>query len=68
MMPDTTPAPLAVPGREMARMLSISERSLWAVTAPRGPVPALRLNRIVRYVPADVFRALAAQQGGASNE
>lgn len=43
------PAPLAVPPPEAARMLSICERSLWALTAPRGPIPCVRLGRSVRY-------------------
>lgn len=40
-------APLLRP-RDAARILAISERSLWAMTAPRGPIPAARLGRAVR--------------------
>jgi hypothetical protein len=32
-----------------AKMLAISERSLWSLTAPRGPIPALKLGASVRY-------------------
>jgi len=42
--PTPIPDRLAVPPREAARLLSISERTLWSLTAPRGPIPALRLG------------------------
>lgn len=58
MTPDTTPAPLAVPARDAARMLSISERALWSLTAPRGPIPCVRLGRSVRYSVAALQRYL----------
>jgi len=51
-------APLAVPARDAARMLSISERALWALTAPRGPIPCVRLGRSVRYSVAALQRYL----------
>jgi len=35
--------PLAVRTREAARMLNISARTLFALTAPRGPIPAVKL-------------------------
>ncbi len=63
MTADPTAAPVAVPSRDMAKMLSISERALWSLTSPRGPVPVLRIGRSVRYVPSDVLRALATQRG-----
>jgi hypothetical protein len=37
--------------REAAARLSISERQLWAYTAPRGPIPAIRIGNCVRYSP-----------------
>ena len=66
MSSDTlTPIPdrLAVPPREAARLLSISERTLWGLTAPRGPIPAVRLGRSVRYDVAALRRWLADHQG-----
>jgi len=36
--------PLALRPREAARMLSISERTLWSMTAPRGPIPCARIG------------------------
>lgn len=35
--------------REAAKMLAISERTLWSITAPRGPLPCVRIGRSVRY-------------------
>lgn len=39
---------------EAAMALAISERSLWTLTHPRGPIPAVRIGRTVRYDPADL--------------
>jgi len=49
---DGTPVPrLLLTAREAAAVLSISERTLWTYTAPRGPIPAVRPGggRAVRY-------------------
>jgi excisionase family DNA binding protein len=47
-----------------AAALSVSERTLWTLTHPRGPIPAVRIGRSVRY-PVDALRAwIAAQQRG----
>ena len=40
--------------REAAEYLAISERSLWAITAPRGQLRAVRIGRLIRYDPLDV--------------
>jgi predicted DNA-binding transcriptional regulator AlpA len=56
------PNRLAIPAREAARLLSISERSLWALSSPRGPVPAIRLGRSVRYCVATLQEWLTSQQ------
>jgi hypothetical protein len=47
---------LLVGARDAAKMLSISERSLWALSAPRGSLPCIRVpgSRLVRYSPADL--------------
>jgi hypothetical protein len=43
-------APLLVDARTAARMLAISERSLWAATSPRGPIRCVRIGkRGIRY-------------------
>jgi len=49
MQPDTTPK-LLLSAREAARALSISERTLWGLSAPRGPIPIVRIGlKGVRY-------------------
>jgi len=40
---------LLLSAREAAKMLAISERTLWSITAPRGPLPCVRIGRVVRY-------------------
>ncbi len=35
---------LAIRPREAAKALSISARTLWGLTAPRGPIPCLRIG------------------------
>lgn len=47
MEPEVTP--LALSAREAARALAISERTLWAATQPRGPIPSVRLGNRVLY-------------------
>jgi len=53
------PAVLTV--REAAQYLRISERSLWALSTPRGVIPALRYGRAVRYRRVDLQEWLAEQ-------
>ena len=41
--------------REAASMLGgISLRNLWSLTAPRGPIPCVKLGKRVLYRPADL--------------
>jgi len=44
--------------REAARTLGISERYLWEISSPRGPVPCVRIRHAVRYDPADLKQAV----------
>ena len=44
---------------QAARALNLSERKLRELTAPRGPVPAVRLGRMIRYR-VETLRAFAA--------
>ena len=37
--------PYMIPARDAARMLSVSERTLYAMTAPRGPIASVRIGR-----------------------
>lgn len=59
---DHTP-PLALRPREAARMLGVSARLLWSLTAPRGPIPCTRIGGrggCVLYRPADLDAWLRA--------
>jgi excisionase family DNA binding protein len=62
--PDSTPSPLLLTSRDAARSLAVSERTLWGLTYPRGPIRAVRFGRAVRYS-ADTLRAwVRSQEGG----
>lgn len=54
------PGLLSVP--EAADYLSIGHRSLWSMTAPRGPIPSVRFGRAVRY-PIKGLDAFIAESG-----
>ena len=43
-MATPTVDPLALRPREAAKALGISARTLWGLTAPRGPIPCLRIG------------------------
>lgn len=55
---DVGPARLLVNPREAAKLLAISSRTLWGLTAPHGPILAVRLGRLVCYSPADLAKAI----------
>jgi hypothetical protein len=66
--PAAEPLRLLLAPREAAAALSISERTLWEMTAPRGPIRCLRLSgrgraRSIRY-PVDALRAWIESQTG----
>lgn len=41
--------PLLLKPLDASRRLGISERTLWAQTQPRGPIPCVRIGNCVRY-------------------
>ena len=51
--PNVLPLEARQPGllgaREAAEYLSIGQRKLWDMTAPRGPIPCVRIGTGVRY-------------------
>ena len=57
----TTPRLLITP-RQAGATLAISERTLWSLTAPRGPIPAVRIGRAVRYDLADLRKWINQQK------
>ena len=62
--PERSDSKLLLTPCEAAEALSICEKSLWSLTAPRGPIKCVRLGRSVRYSP-DALRAFVAQQSQA---
>jgi len=40
---------LLLKSRHASQTLGISERTLWAQTQPRGPIPCVRIGNCVRY-------------------
>lgn len=48
--------------REAARYLSIGERTLFNRTAPRGPIPAVRIGTLVRYEVSDLKNAVLSMK------
>ncbi len=55
------PAPLALRPREAAKALGIGVRLLWDQTAPRGPIPCVRLGSAVIYPVALLQTFLATE-------
>jgi hypothetical protein len=61
---------LALRPRDAAKALGISERTLWGLTAPRGPIPCLRIGHgkrlCVLYPVAELQTWLSrhAEKGG----
>lgn len=70
MTTESTSSPLALRPREAAKALGVSSRTLWDLTAPRGPIPCVRVGAGKRQsvlYPVEVLRAWladAARQGG----
>jgi hypothetical protein len=65
----TGPLRLLLTPPEAAAALAVSERTLWALTYPRGPIPVVRIpdTRTVRYSMAALQEFIqTAQEGGRS--
>jgi predicted DNA-binding transcriptional regulator AlpA len=59
----TAREPLLVTSRQAARLLSISEKTLWSLSSPRGPIPTVRVGvRSVRYSVASLRDWVSGQQ------
>lgn len=63
--PDAIITPLALRPSEAAKALGLSARTLWGLTAPRGPIPCVRVGhgkrRTVLYPVADLRAWLSRQ-------
>jgi excisionase family DNA binding protein len=56
-----TPRLLLTP-RQAAEALGFSERKLWSLTSPRGPIPCVRIGKSVRYSVAALEAWVEQQQ------
>jgi predicted DNA-binding transcriptional regulator AlpA len=57
----TTPQRL-LKRRAAAATLSVSERTLFSLSYPRGPIPVVRVGRSVRYDPRDLEEWIQASK------
>lgn len=55
---------LLVSAHDAARMLNISERTLWSVTTPRGTLVCVRIGSRVLYSPESLRSWIAAKANG----
>jgi len=53
--------PMSVSRRDAARMLGVSEGTLWNHSQPRGPIPCSRIGGRVLYV-VDLLRRFLEEQ------
>lgn len=56
-----SPGSLSLRPRAAAKALGIGERLLWDLTAPRGPIPCVRLGTCVLYPVLGLQEWLAAE-------
>lgn len=62
-MTDNSTARLLLTSREAAKALAVSERTLWQLTAPRGPILSIRVGkRGVRYSLSTLTKWIESQQ------
>ena len=64
--PPPHPAPLSadvllIAARDAARLLAVSERTLWSITAPRGSLPCVRIGARVLYSRSALVEWIAAE-------
>ena len=56
--PERDPAAVMT-SRQAAKYLSVGERTMWKLTAPRGPIPSVRMGRVIRFRVKDLDDYLA---------
>lgn len=64
----TSPPAALLSARDAAKALAVSPRTLWTISAPRGPLPVVKIGTRCLYDPADLAKYIEAQKkkGGAS--
>lgn len=60
-LPSPPAQPLLVDSRTAARLLSVSPRTVFSMTAA-GELPCVRLGRLVRYALADLERVIDSRR------
>ena len=54
-----TPDPVLLTAAEAAKLLHCSQRTVWTLSAPRGPLPVIRITeRCIRYEKGDLLEFL----------
>jgi excisionase family DNA binding protein len=48
--------------KEAAKQLGVSEKTLWSISAPRGPLPTVHIGSRVLYDPADLQRFIESRK------
>ena len=61
MVKPATPS-LLVTSKQAAEMLGVSSRTVWSMTAPRGPLQSVRLGSAVRYDVQHIVSAIASMK------
>jgi predicted DNA-binding transcriptional regulator AlpA len=61
-VPTPATASLLVTSKQAAEMLGVSSRTVWGMTAPRGPLQSVRLGSAVRYDVEDLASAIASMK------
>ena len=56
---------LLLSNRQAADVLSVSPRTLWGLTSPRGPIPCIKIGNRVLY-PYEALREWVAKNIGQS--
>ncbi|MBL8760808.1 MAG: helix-turn-helix domain-containing protein [Phycisphaerae bacterium] len=56
--------PLLISGAQAAQRLGVTPRTLRRLSAPSGPIPIVRLGRLIRYAPSDLERAVRSLRIG----
>ena len=58
------PKPLLLSVAQAAQRLGVTPRTLRRLSAPSGPIPIVRLGRLIRYAPSDLEQAVRALRVG----
>jgi len=66
-MTETSLPAALLSAKAAAKYLGISQRTLWAITAPRGPLPVVKIGARCLYDPADLKRYIDAAKTTASS-